>query len=92
LRTLPLTLPLDGCCCLEAESVSFFEFVLDQEKINLQRLLTAVLLDRVLTSAPYMIVYMRYDKQASKKGMQANHAYTCICITYSLILVAIFIQ
>ena len=39
------TLPLDRCYCLKAESVSFFEFILEQEKINLQRLLTAVLSD-----------------------------------------------
>jgi len=61
------TLPLNRCCCLEAESVSFFEFVLEQEKINLQRLLTAVLSDRVLTSAPCRIVYMCYDNKIARR-------------------------
>ena len=64
------TLPLDRCYCLKAESVSFFEFILEQEKINLQRLLTDVLSDRVLTSAPCRIVYMCYDNKLACKPME----------------------
>jgi len=71
------TLPLDRCCCLEAESVSFFELVLEQEKINLQRLLTVVFSDQVLTSAPYTIVDMCYDNKQAR-GMQADGDYTYV--------------